>query len=143
MQKSKKEQNLFTSDNIGIRCPRNKEWNKMEEVKNGRFCDGCHEKLFYVGGYTKSEVMALQRKYGTNICVGIRETSNLALEFSTHACSVSKSNCNTNETNLPNIENYDIPIVVGIPIFDNLKDEEEKSIVLKKLQEAKDGNIKS
>jgi len=132
MKKNEKEKKLFTSNDIGIKCPKNKQWNKMEEVKNGRFCDGCHEKLFYVGGYTKGEVMELQRKYGTNICVGIRKLNSLALEFSTHASSVSKSNYDTNETNLPDIENYDIPIVVGIPIFDETKSEKEEKVVFEK-----------
>ena len=70
MKKREKEY-LFTSDDIGIRCPRDKKWESMEEIKFGRFCDGCQEKLFYVGGFTKGEVMALQRKYGKNICVAI------------------------------------------------------------------------
>ena len=132
MQKTKKEQNLFTSDDIGIHCPRNKEWNKMEEVQDGRFCDGCHEKLFYVGGYSKGEVMALQRKYGSNICVGIKESNSLAFEFSTYASSVSKCDYNADEINLPNIENYDTPIVVGIPIFGNSVKKKKKSVVFEK-----------
>jgi len=132
MQKTKKEQNLFTSDDIGIRCPRSKEWNKMEEVKHGRFCDGCHEKLFFVGGYTKGEVMALQRKYGANICVGVRASNSLALEFSTHASSVSQNTSNSGEINLPNIKSYDTPIVVGIPVFDDPAKKKEETTLFEK-----------
>jgi len=68
----KNKNNLFTSNDITLKCPINMKWEDMKEVKDGRFCYGCYEKLYYVGGYTKSEVKALQRKYGSNICMGIR-----------------------------------------------------------------------
>ena len=71
MKTDKKEQKLFTSDDITVSCPRGMQWREMEEVKDGRFCTGCQEKLYYVGGYTKMEVMELQRKHGNNICVGV------------------------------------------------------------------------
>lgn len=64
--------NLFTSNDITVKCPKDMKWEDMREVKDGRFCNGCHEKLYYVGGYTKGEVKALLRKYGSNICVGVR-----------------------------------------------------------------------
>ena len=69
----KNEKNLFTSDDIGITCPREKKWEEMKEVIGGRFCDGCHEKVRYVKGYTKGEVMALQREFGESICVAINQ----------------------------------------------------------------------
>jgi len=68
----KNKNNLFTSNDITLKCPIDMKWEDMKEVKDGRFCYGCYEKLYYVGGYTKSEVKSLQRKYGSNICVGIR-----------------------------------------------------------------------
>ena len=68
--------NLFTSDDIGIPCPREKKWEEMREVIGGRFCDGCNEKIIYVEGYSKGEVMALQREFGANICVAINEPNN-------------------------------------------------------------------
>ena len=76
MKNNKKEMNLFTRDDIGITCPRETKWEELKslkELKARRFCDGCSEKIFYVGGYTKGEVMALQRKYGNNRCVAFSE----------------------------------------------------------------------
>ncbi len=72
MEDLKNKNNLFTSNDITLKCPIDMKWEDMKEVKDGRFCYGCYEKLYYVGGYTKGEVKSLQRKYGSNICVGIR-----------------------------------------------------------------------
>ena len=72
----KQEIKLFRSDDIGITCPREKKWEEMKEVIGGRFCDGCHEKVIFVGAYSKGEVMALQREFGENICVAINEPNN-------------------------------------------------------------------
>ena len=69
----KNEKNLFTSDDIGITCPREKKWEEMKEVIGGRFCDGCNEKILYVEGYSKGKVMALQRTLGEHICVAIKQ----------------------------------------------------------------------
>ena len=71
MKNYNKEINLFTHKNIGITCPRKKKWEEMKEVIGGRFCDGCHERVISVKGYTKGEVMALQREFGESICVAI------------------------------------------------------------------------
>ena len=72
---NKKEINLFTHKDIGITCPREKKWEDMKEVIGGRFCDGCEEKITFVGGYTKGEVMALQRELGESICVAINNSN--------------------------------------------------------------------
>ena len=69
----KQERKLFRSDDIGITCPCKKKWEDMEIVIGGRFCNGCNEKIIYVGGYSKGEVMALQRELGDNICVAINQ----------------------------------------------------------------------
>ncbi len=69
----KNEKNMFTSDDIGITCPREKKWEEMKEVIGGRFCDGCNEKILYVEGYSKGDVMALQRKLGEHLCVAINQ----------------------------------------------------------------------
>ena len=71
----KQERKLFTSDDIGITCPKDKKWEDMEEVIGGRFCNGCDEKIIYVEGYSKGEVMALQRELGENICVAVNNSN--------------------------------------------------------------------
>ena len=73
MRNYNKEINLFTYKDIGITCPRDKKWEEMKEEIGGRFCDGCHEKVRYVEGYSKGEVMALQRELGESICVAINK----------------------------------------------------------------------
>ena len=67
------KKNLFTSDDIGVTCPKNRKWEEMKVVIGGRFCDGCNEKVFCVKNYSKGEVMALQRKFGEHICVAINQ----------------------------------------------------------------------
>ena len=71
----KQERKLFISDDIGITCPKDKKWEDMEEVIGGRFCNGCDEKIIYVEGYSKGEVMALQRELGENICVAVNNSN--------------------------------------------------------------------
>ncbi len=43
--------NLFTSNDMGITCPRKKKWEEIKEVIGERFYDGCNEKIVYVEGY--------------------------------------------------------------------------------------------
>jgi len=107
MQKTEKKNNLFTSDDIWVVCPKNKKWKNMVEVINGRFCDGCHETLQDVTGYSKGEVMALQREFGKNICVGVSKklfTSSLALSL-------------FEQKRIQLVAKYDTSIVVGMPRF--------------------------
>jgi len=120
MEKLEEKINLFTSEDIAIECPKMKKWREMQEVKNGRFCDGCNEKLYYVGGYTKGEVKALQRKYGKNICVGVGKTlATASLAFSLSACSgkISDSSDKLESTKQNNSIDYDIPVMVGMPLI--------------------------
>jgi len=120
MEKLENNNNLFTSDDIAILCPKMKKWREMKEVKDGRFCDGCNEKIYYVGGYTKGEVKALQRKYGKNICVGVGKTlatASLALSLSACSGKVSDSTTKVENSNQNNSMNYDVPVMVGMPIF--------------------------
>jgi len=127
MEKLKEKNNLFTSDDIAIICPKMKQWVDMEEVKNGRFCDGCNEKLYYVGGYTKKEVQALQRKYGNHICVGVGKTLVTAsLALSLTACSGKMSD---SQDKIKGIEQHssmysDVPVVVGTAVFIESKEKE-------------------
>ena len=120
MKNLEKRENLFTSDDIRVKCPKNMRWENMQEVKDGRFCDGCHEKIYYVGGYTKEEVTSLQRKYGNNICVGVGKTLVTAsLAFTLAACSgkTSGSNSKVEIVEQGDTQNYNVPIVVGVPII--------------------------
>ena len=132
MERLEEKNNLFTSDDIAIICPKMKHWAEMKEVKNGRFCDGCNEKLYYVGGYTKGEVKALQRKYGNNICVGVRKTLVTAsLALSLTACSGKISD---DKAKIKSIEQhrsmiYNRPVVIGMPVFIELQEKEEISII--------------
>jgi len=105
--------NLFTSDDITVRCPKNMNWENMREVKDGRFCEGCYEKLYYVGGYTKGEVKRLQRIYGSSICVGVKTLVSVNLVSGLSSCTKKdKKICNNMAQN---ITKY--PVVVGLPIF--------------------------
>ena len=79
MRNYNKEIKLFTHKDIGITCPREKKWEEMKEVIGGRFCNGCDEKIIYVEGYTKGEVMALQRELGESICVAINQPNNTSI----------------------------------------------------------------
>lgn len=126
MEKLEKKSNLFTSDDITIKCPKMKKWKDMQEVKDGRFCDGCNEKLYYVGGYTKEEVKSLQRKYGNNICVGVGKTLVTAsLAFGLAACSGKTSEAEVVEQVTG--QHYDESVVVGLPVLREPQ-EKDKSI---------------
>ena len=103
MKIAEKRNNLFTSDDIGIICPKNKKWENMVEVLNGRFCDGCQETLKDVTGYSKGDVMALQRASGKNICVGVSKKLFIA------------SLVEKNHTQFK--EKVNASIVVGMPRF--------------------------
>ncbi len=116
-------ENLFTSDDIMVKCPKNMRWENMQEVKDGRFCEGCHEKLYYVGGYTKGEVKTLQRKYGSNICVGVRTIVTASLAFGLSACSGKEVKSKKIESRIeksfherPMVER---PVVVGVPLLES------------------------
>jgi hypothetical protein len=122
MKTIEKQNNLFTSDDIGIICPKNKKWENMVEVINGRFCDGCHETLHDVTGYSKGEVMALQREHGKNICVAVSKkllTASLALSLAACSSKVKKEETeHVSDINTTQIEErYDVLTVVGMPVF--------------------------
>jgi hypothetical protein len=117
MKNLENKENLFTSDDIRVKCPKDMRWENMQEVKDGRFCDGCHEKLYYVGGYTKGEVKTLQRKYGSNIFVAVRPIVTSSLAFGLSACSGKEVKSKKMESRIEN-SIVQHPVVVGVPILE-------------------------
>jgi hypothetical protein len=79
---------LFKSEDIEVSCPKKMVWDEMDIVRDGRrHCEGCDKILFDVTGYSKQEVVELQKKHG-NICVAVTNTviaSSVALSLA--ACS--------------------------------------------------------
>ena len=69
--KIENSEELFTCNDIAVKCPKKMVWDEMETVgESKRHCEGCDEVLFDVTGYTKEEVHALQKKHGS-ICVAV------------------------------------------------------------------------
>ena len=117
MKDIENKNNLFTSNDIIVKCPKNMQWKNMREVKNGRFCEGCHEKLYYVGGYSKGEVKRLQRQYGSNICVGVRTLVTASLALGLSACSGKEIEGKKKEKSHMEQSMIEQPVIVGVPIL--------------------------
>lgn len=130
----------FTQDDFSFICPM--QWDDMQAVDKGRFCDKCEQTVVDVSDCSLDDVATMQRK-DPAICVAIKTLATTGIALSIAACSSAPPPAPMHVTAGVPRPSLPIHVLAGKPMPKNTQQHAKKTEAQKKRQALSNKLLKS